>query len=162
MLGYILVMPPFSAQLLVKCSGRELVHLLGLCWVGHSTLYIHDLITNNFSSWQVYIYSSGSREAQRLIFGNTTYGDLRPYLCGFFDTMIGFILPLLMSYIVNYFHISLLLEASKYNALLSMTKVFIKERNFLKDATLVFGPSPYSIYDQTTLIHIFEIKQETR
>ncbi|KAJ3683288.1 hypothetical protein LUZ60_013515 [Juncus effusus] len=38
---------------------------------------------------KVYIYSSGSREAQRLIFGNTTFGDLRPYLCGFFDTNIG-------------------------------------------------------------------------
>ncbi|KAG2587588.1 hypothetical protein PVAP13_5NG159300 [Panicum virgatum] len=38
---------------------------------------------------KTYIYSSGSREAQRLIFGNTTYGDLRKYLCGFFDTMVG-------------------------------------------------------------------------
>ncbi|KAL5989844.1 hypothetical protein ACLOJK_010739 [Asimina triloba] len=38
---------------------------------------------------KVYIYSSGSREAQRLIFGNTAQGDLRKYLCGFFDTMIG-------------------------------------------------------------------------
>ncbi|KAF5960223.1 hypothetical protein HYC85_001432 [Camellia sinensis] len=36
---------------------------------------------------QVYIYSSGSRLAQRLIFGNTNYGDLRKYLCGFFDTI---------------------------------------------------------------------------
>ncbi|XP_031495770.1 probable bifunctional methylthioribulose-1-phosphate dehydratase/enolase-phosphatase E1 1 isoform X1 [Nymphaea colorata] len=38
---------------------------------------------------KVYIYSSGSREAQRLIFGNTAHGDLRKYLCGFFDTMVG-------------------------------------------------------------------------
>lgn len=38
---------------------------------------------------KVYIYSSGSREAQRLIFGNTAYGDLRKYLCGFFDTTVG-------------------------------------------------------------------------
>ncbi|KAG9448123.1 hypothetical protein H6P81_014251 [Aristolochia fimbriata] len=38
---------------------------------------------------KVYIYSSGSREAQRLIFGNTAYGDLRKYLCGFFDTAVG-------------------------------------------------------------------------
>ncbi|KAH9322301.1 hypothetical protein KI387_016940, partial [Taxus chinensis] len=38
---------------------------------------------------KVYIYSSGSREAQRLIFGNTMYGDLRKYVCGFFDTTIG-------------------------------------------------------------------------
>ncbi|KAF7141369.1 hypothetical protein RHSIM_Rhsim06G0199700 [Rhododendron simsii] len=38
---------------------------------------------------KVYIYSSGSRLAQRLIFGNTNYGDLRKYLCGFFDTRVG-------------------------------------------------------------------------
>lgn len=39
---------------------------------------------------KTYIYSSGSREAQRLIFGNTTYGDLRRHLCGFFDATIGY------------------------------------------------------------------------
>ncbi|KAK6934248.1 Class II aldolase/adducin N-terminal [Dillenia turbinata] len=38
---------------------------------------------------KVYIYSSGSRLAQRLIFGNTNYGDLRKYLSGFFDTAVG-------------------------------------------------------------------------
>lgn len=38
---------------------------------------------------QVYIYSSGSRLAQRLIFGKTNYGDLRKYLSGFFDTAVG-------------------------------------------------------------------------
>ncbi|KAG0464191.1 hypothetical protein HPP92_020260 [Vanilla planifolia] len=41
------------------------------------------------SGIKVYIYSSGSREAQRLIFGNTEYGDLRKYLCGYFDTTVG-------------------------------------------------------------------------
>ncbi|KAK7837790.1 putative bifunctional methylthioribulose-1-phosphate dehydratase/enolase-phosphatase e1 [Quercus suber] len=38
---------------------------------------------------KVYIYSSGSTLAQRLIFGNTNYGDLRKYLSGFFDTTVG-------------------------------------------------------------------------
>lgn len=38
---------------------------------------------------KTYIYSSGSREAQKLIFGNTNFGDLRVYLSGFFDTTIG-------------------------------------------------------------------------
>ncbi|TVU25452.1 hypothetical protein EJB05_27948, partial [Eragrostis curvula] len=38
---------------------------------------------------KIYIYSSGSREEQRLLFGNTTYGDLRKYLCGYFDTTTG-------------------------------------------------------------------------
>ncbi|PPR95667.1 hypothetical protein GOBAR_AA24994 [Gossypium barbadense] len=39
---------------------------------------------------KVYIYSSGSRLAQRLIFGNTNYGDLKKYLSGFFDTAVGY------------------------------------------------------------------------
>lgn len=38
---------------------------------------------------KVYIYSSGSRLAQRLLFGNTNHGDLRKYLCGYFDTTVG-------------------------------------------------------------------------
>ncbi|XP_050943885.1 probable bifunctional methylthioribulose-1-phosphate dehydratase/enolase-phosphatase E1 isoform X2 [Cucumis melo] len=38
---------------------------------------------------KVYIYSSGSRLAQRLLFGNTKYGDLRKYLSGYFDTAVG-------------------------------------------------------------------------
>ncbi|PSR95694.1 Enolase-phosphatase [Actinidia chinensis var. chinensis] len=38
---------------------------------------------------KVYIYSSGSRLAQRVLFGNTSYGDLRKYLSGFFDTTVG-------------------------------------------------------------------------
>ncbi|CAN6483566.1 unnamed protein product [Victoria cruziana] len=51
-------------------------------------------VPNVLAKWhamgiKIYIYSSGSREAQRLIFGNTAYGDLRKYLCGFFDTMVG-------------------------------------------------------------------------
>ncbi|GJT12481.1 probable bifunctional methylthioribulose-1-phosphate dehydratase/enolase-phosphatase E1 [Tanacetum coccineum] len=41
------------------------------------------------SGIKVYIYSSGSRLAQRLLFGYTNYGDLRNYLCGFFDTTVG-------------------------------------------------------------------------
>lgn len=41
------------------------------------------------SGIKVYIYSSGSRLAQRLIFGNTKFGDLRKYLVGFFDTAVG-------------------------------------------------------------------------
>ncbi|CAM8888155.1 unnamed protein product [Rhodiola kirilowii] len=38
---------------------------------------------------KVYIYSSGSRLAQRLLFGNTAYGDLRKYISGYFDTKVG-------------------------------------------------------------------------
>lgn len=38
---------------------------------------------------KVYIYSSGSRRAQKDLFGHTLVGDLRPYLQGFFDTSSG-------------------------------------------------------------------------
>lgn len=41
------------------------------------------------SGIKVYIYSSGSRLAQRLLFGNTKFGDLRKYLSGFYDTTVG-------------------------------------------------------------------------
>jgi methylthioribulose 1-phosphate dehydratase/enolase-phosphatase E1 len=41
------------------------------------------------SQLPVYIYSSGSRQAQRLIFGYSNEGDLRPLLAGYFDTNVG-------------------------------------------------------------------------
>ncbi|KAF9666767.1 hypothetical protein SADUNF_Sadunf16G0262900 [Salix dunnii] len=55
---------------------------------------VYDDVPEALEKWhalgiKVYIYSSGSRLAQRLIFGNTNYGDLRKYLSGFFDTTVG-------------------------------------------------------------------------
>ena len=38
---------------------------------------------------KLYVYSSGSVEAQQLIFGHTAYGDLRPLFSGYFDTRVG-------------------------------------------------------------------------
>lgn len=38
---------------------------------------------------QLYVYSSGSVEAQRLIFGHSDYGDLTPLFSGYFDTRVG-------------------------------------------------------------------------
>lgn len=38
---------------------------------------------------RLYVYSSGSEEAQRLIFRHTDYGDLTPLFSGYFDTRIG-------------------------------------------------------------------------
>ncbi|MGH9802091.1 MAG: acireductone synthase [Blastocatellia bacterium] len=38
---------------------------------------------------QIYIYSSGSVLAQKLLFGHTAAGDLTPLLSGYFDTTIG-------------------------------------------------------------------------
>ncbi|KAK4577596.1 hypothetical protein RGQ29_027924 [Quercus rubra] len=41
------------------------------------------------SGTKVYIYSSVIREAQQLLFANSNYGDLKKYLCGFFDNTVG-------------------------------------------------------------------------
>jgi 5-methylthioribose kinase len=38
---------------------------------------------------KLYIYSSGSILAQKLIFSHTEYGDLTPWFSGYFDTTIG-------------------------------------------------------------------------
>lgn len=38
---------------------------------------------------EVYIYSSGSVAAQRLLFGHSAFGDLTPMLSGYFDTTVG-------------------------------------------------------------------------
>lgn len=38
---------------------------------------------------RLYVYSSGSVEAQRLIFAHTEYGDLTSLFSGYFDTRIG-------------------------------------------------------------------------
>jgi enolase-phosphatase E1 len=38
---------------------------------------------------KLYIYSSGSVEAQQLIFGHTEQGDLTPLFSGYFDTRVG-------------------------------------------------------------------------
>jgi enolase-phosphatase E1 len=37
----------------------------------------------------VYIYSSGSVQAQQLLFGHSRYGDLSGYLSGHYDTGVG-------------------------------------------------------------------------
>ncbi|XP_072981568.1 probable bifunctional methylthioribulose-1-phosphate dehydratase/enolase-phosphatase E1 1 [Typha angustifolia] len=68
---------------------------------------------------KVYIYSSGSREAQRLIFGNTPFGDLRKYLCGYFDTTVGN-----KREAKSYFEISQSVGVDKPSQILFVTDVF--------------------------------------
>lgn len=51
-------------------------------------------VVEALQSWKqsgipVYIYSSGSILAQKLLFGHTEYGDLTPLLSGYFDTTTG-------------------------------------------------------------------------
>lgn len=38
---------------------------------------------------KLYVYSSGSVEAQRLLFSHTAHGDLTPLFSGYFDTTTG-------------------------------------------------------------------------
>lgn len=38
---------------------------------------------------RLYVYSSGSEQAQRLLFGHTPFGDLTPLFSGYFDTRVG-------------------------------------------------------------------------
>lgn len=40
-------------------------------------------------SLALYVYSSGSVHAQKLLFGHTEYGDLTPLFSDFFDTRVG-------------------------------------------------------------------------
>lgn len=41
------------------------------------------------AGYALYVYSSGSVYAQKLLFGHTEYGDLTPLFSGYFDTHIG-------------------------------------------------------------------------
>ena len=55
---------------------------------------VYDDCVDALKKWQemgipVYIYSSGSVAAQKLLFGNSTHGDLLSYIQGHFDTNIG-------------------------------------------------------------------------
>lgn len=76
-----------------------LKRLQGAIWRGgyRSGALVADLYEDFFVSlrkWtamgiKVYIYSSGSREAQGLLFRHTRHGDLRSYISGYFDTTVG-------------------------------------------------------------------------
>ena len=73
--------------------------LQGLIWRegyqgGELTGHVYEDAEEYLERWhasghKLYVYSSGSEEAQKLIFGNTEYGDLTPLFSGYFDTRIG-------------------------------------------------------------------------
>ena len=61
---------------------------------GELTADLYDDVQPAMTAWasaglKTYIYSSGSRQAQRDLFGHTKAGDLRGLLSGFFDTSSG-------------------------------------------------------------------------
>jgi methylthioribulose 1-phosphate dehydratase/enolase-phosphatase E1 len=55
---------------------------------------VYDDLLPRLEAWgkagvRVAIYSSGSRQAQQLLFAHSSHGDLRRHLCAYFDTAVG-------------------------------------------------------------------------
>jgi enolase-phosphatase E1 len=73
--------------------------LQGLIWQegyyrGAFTGHIYPDVIDNLRAWKansidLYVYSSGSVQAQKLLFGHTEHGDITPLFSGYFDTHIG-------------------------------------------------------------------------
>jgi enolase-phosphatase E1 len=71
----------------------------GMLWAegylrGDLTGALYDDVTPALRRWskaglRLYVYSSGSEAAQKLLFGHTAGGDLTPLFDGFFDTKVG-------------------------------------------------------------------------
>ncbi|PIN03773.1 Enolase-phosphatase E-1 [Handroanthus impetiginosus] len=90
-----------NVEAMIKADRKitALKQLEGHIWrtgfqTGEIKAVVFDDVPHALEKWhslgiKVYIYSSGSRLAQRLLFGNTNYGDFRKFLYGFFDTTIG-------------------------------------------------------------------------
>ena len=61
---------------------------------GDFTGHVYDDTPEYLAKWQdsgldLYVYSSGSVQAQKLLFGYSDAGDLRPRFAGYFDTKVG-------------------------------------------------------------------------
>ena len=61
---------------------------------GELTGHVYEDAVEYLVSWSeagipVYVYSSGSVQAQQLLFGYSDAGDLRPVFSGYFDTRVG-------------------------------------------------------------------------
>jgi len=73
--------------------------LQGLIWEngyhhGDFRGHVYPDAVENLTKWKacgldLYVYSSGSVHAQKLLFAHTDYGDLTPLFSGYFDTLIG-------------------------------------------------------------------------
>ncbi|MBN1205234.1 MAG: acireductone synthase [Myxococcaceae bacterium] len=73
--------------------------LQGLIWEegyreGAFQSHVYEDAARRLREWRarglsLYVYSSGSEHAQRLIFGHTPFGDLTPLFSGYFDTRVG-------------------------------------------------------------------------
>ncbi len=80
------------------CKSTALKSLQGKVWKsgfesGELKGTLFDDVPSAFERWsqnaRVAIYSSGSTEAQQLLFRHSTHGDLTPLIAGYFDTRTG-------------------------------------------------------------------------
>ena len=58
------------------------------------TSHIYEDALRNLKKWKdngirLYVFSSGSVQAQKLLFGHTEFGDMQPLFSGYYDTTIG-------------------------------------------------------------------------
>lgn len=73
--------------------------LQGLIWAegyasGEYAAHVYPDAVDALRAWKsrghsLFVYSSGSVGAQKLLFGHSTAGDLRPLFSGYFDTAVG-------------------------------------------------------------------------
>jgi len=80
-------------------KATPLKSLQGLIWEagyrqGDFNGHVYRDAAENLKAWKtqgldLYVYSSGSVYAQKLLFAHTEYGDLTPLFSGYFDTHIG-------------------------------------------------------------------------
>src|SRR5712692_2092502 len=73
--------------------------LQGMIWEegyrrGHFISHLYEDAARNLRQWKqqglkLYVFSSGSVQAQKMLFAHTEFGDLTPLFSGYFDTRIG-------------------------------------------------------------------------
>ncbi|MFC0228887.1 acireductone synthase [Serratia aquatilis] len=81
------------------CKSTALKALQGIIWRsgylnGDFKGHLYAEVAEQLAIWQqqglkLYVYSSGSVEAQKLLFGYSDAGDLQPLFSGYFDTHVG-------------------------------------------------------------------------
>lgn len=80
-------------------KSTALKRLQGIIWRegyqrGDFRGHVYDDVAPQLAAWHqqgiaLYVYSSGSVEAQQLLFGHSDAGDLRPLFSAYFDTRVG-------------------------------------------------------------------------
>ncbi|UCZ78700.1 acireductone synthase [Pectobacterium carotovorum] len=80
-------------------KSTALKQLQGIIWRagyrnGDFQGHLYPEVASQLAAWQqqglrLYVYSSGSVEAQQLLFGYSNAGDLRPLFSDYFDTRVG-------------------------------------------------------------------------